>query len=86
VSELMILPSSALAYAKTVVRRKGHAAHPGSGPKGETCGSCEHRKSVQGGRKTFSKCELMRAQWTAGPGSDIRKKDPACVLWKAVGS
>lgn len=83
----MILPASALEYAdkhkQLHVRKKGHAGHPGAGPKGETCGSCTSRRSVQGGRKAYSKCELNRRNWTGGPGSDIRMRDPACEFWKA---
>lgn len=61
---------------------KGHAWKPGSGPMGETCGSCAHRVRLVGHRKTYQKCGLMRAHWTHGPGSDIRCCDPACREWK----
>ena len=82
-ADLMILPFSAVAYAETIARRRGHAGHPGRGPESETCGSCEHRTSVAGGNKAFSKCKLNEKNWTRGPGSDIRKKDPACEFWTA---
>lgn len=78
---LMVLPRSALDAA--LVKKRGHAARPGSGPKGETCGSCEHRVGVFGGRRTFSKCALRRAYWTHGRHSDISKKDAACSFWLA---
>ena len=61
----------------------GYAATPGSGPEGETCGSCNNfirRGSYSG--KEFFKCEIMRASWTFGVGSDIRKKSPACRRWE----
>lgn len=63
----------------------GYAKPPGSGPKGETCGSCEHytRVQVMSGR-FFRKCGLMEAHWTHGPGSDIKMKSPACSLWEAT--
>lgn len=80
--ELMILPASAIEYANSVTRRKGHAGHPGRGPKGETCGSCVSRVAVNGGAKAYSKCEMNRRNWTRGSGSDIRKRDPACEFWK----
>lgn len=32
--------------------------------------------------KTFTKCSLMRAHWTHGGGSDVRRKDAACLHWK----
>ena len=79
--DLFVLPQSALDYAKTVTAKRGHAGHPGRGPEGETCGSCLHRTSVQGGRKAFSKCKLNERNWTRGPGSDIKMRDPACELW-----
>lgn len=58
---------------------KGHAAAPGGGPKGETCGTCEHivRHTLA---KTYLKCGLIR--WTNGSATDIRAGDPACVRWE----
>jgi hypothetical protein len=58
----------------------GYAALPGTGPKGETCGSCRHLYRMQCA-KTYLKCELMRPDWTGGTGSDIRAKAPACRRW-----
>lgn len=62
--------------------KRGHANPPGTGPAGETCGSCEHlvRRRYAG---TFMKCALTRAKWTKGPGSDVRARDAACNLWEA---
>lgn len=80
--QLMILPASAL--LGTVVKRRGHAARPGTGPAGETCGSCEAYTRVEAGAGTYRKCLLAKPNWTCGPGSDIRKKDPACSFWKAT--
>lgn len=59
--------------------RGGYAAHPGTGPEGETCGSCRH---VTGHRRsrTYYKCGLV--QMTFGPGTDIRLKSPACWRWE----
>lgn len=76
---LMILPPQS---KPAPIRIKGHAALPGTGPAGETCGSCQHRASVMGGGKVFSKCALQRRQWTHGKASDIRRKDPACRMWQ----
>ena len=47
---------------------KGYAAIPGTGPAGETCGSCAHlvRKEMA---KVYRKCGLMQAHWTGGAGS-----------------
>jgi hypothetical protein len=59
----------------------GHAAQPGTGPKGETCGSCAwlYRKRLG---KTYRKCGLMEQHWTGGYGTDVRAKDPACSKWE----
>jgi hypothetical protein len=58
-----------------------HAATPGNGPQGETCGTCLHCSDVCYNTKTYFKCGKLRAHWTHGPGTDIRKKDPACIFW-----
>lgn len=59
----------------------GHAARPGSGPAGETCGSCAHlvRKKMA---KTYLKCGLMEAHWTRGGKTDLRARDAACAKWE----
>lgn len=56
----------------------GHAAPAGSGPEGKTCGDCAHYTRVEYHNKTYRKCGKVRAHWTHGPGTDIRRKDPAC--------
>ena len=60
--------------------RRGHADYPGTGPEGETCGSCTHlaRKQMA---KTYLKCKLMESKWTGGGGTDVRARDPACSKW-----
>lgn len=45
----------------------------------ETCGSCAHLV-VRSRNRTYFKCGLMPE--THGPGTDIRKKWPACTEWK----
>jgi hypothetical protein len=63
-------------------KKTGHAAPPGTGPEGETCGSCEHlfRNSMA---RTYFKCLLRRSTWTGGFGTDVRVRDPACKHWEA---
>lgn len=61
---------------------KGYATRPGSGPKGETCGTCEFAKKVNGGRRYYWKCWLVRQNWTSSYGTDIRLKSPACSRWE----
>lgn len=62
---------------------KGYAAQPGTGPAGETCGSCDHlvRKSLA---KVYRKCGLMRAHWTGGKATDVLASAPACRNWKPL--
>lgn len=61
---------------------QGYAAKPGTGPKDETCGSCDHlvRNRLA---KTYLKCSLMRRVWTGGRATDVKARSPACKFWKA---
>lgn len=71
---------------KTPARKNtGYAAPPGTGPEGETCKTCKHiyRKRLAG---TYIKCDLMRAIWTGGGGTDIKAGSPACARWEAPDS
>ena len=69
------------------LKRRGHAAQPGTGPAGETCKTCHHlARNVMYSGKAFSKCELEKARWTGGTGTDIRQRDPACLKWMAKGA
>lgn len=63
---------------------QGHAWTPGTGPAGETCGTCKHCYANELA-KTYYKCLLTRAFWTGGRKTDIRKRDPACKMWEAEG-
>lgn len=60
---------------------KGYAAPPGTGPASETCRTCNRSYQLNGGRRNFWKCELVKP--THGPGTDIRLKAPACKWWQA---
>ena len=65
------------------VHHHGHAAKPGTGPAGATCGTCRHRATVKiRSRRRFQKCILIRKNWTNGPGTDIRCKDAACQFFE----
>ncbi|MGY6257262.1 hypothetical protein ACXIVK_27775 [Paraburkholderia caledonica] len=60
----------------------GYAGSPGRGPAGETCRSCQHKRSTGSSTaRTYWKCGLMQAHWTGGPGTDIRMRSPACQFW-----
>lgn len=58
-----------------------YAAAPGTGPDGQTCGSCAHlcRKAMA---KTYLKCGLVQAKWTGGGGTDVKARSPACSKWE----
>jgi hypothetical protein len=61
--------------------KKGHVMPSGTGPEGETCGSCRHLfRNVMS--KTYLKCELNRAKWTGGAGTDVRAGDASCSKWE----
>jgi len=78
----VLTPSERKRLFKTV---KGslHAAKPGTGPEGETCGSCKHL-SRNRMAKTYLKCSLCRANWTGGSATDVKARDPACSKWEQV--
>jgi hypothetical protein len=78
--DLMVLPESAL-NARRLSRKHGHAAAPGAGPSGETCGSCAHLFRNQQA-KVYLKCGLMNAYWTGGYATDVRAGDAACRRWE----
>lgn len=57
----------------------GYPAAPGTGPTGETCGTCVHAVQVDG----FYKCKLIESKWTHGYGTDIKLKSPACSKFES---
>lgn len=59
---------------------RGYAFPPGTGPAGETCGTCAHlvRKQMS---KRYYKCGLRRREWTGGAATDVSVKSPACAEW-----
>ena len=69
-------------HVRTRSKKRGHAAPPGTGPEGETCGSCAHIVRAGSSKRIYMKCGLMRAVWTHGPGTDIRARDLACGKWE----
>lgn len=60
-------------------RVTGYAAAPGTGPEGETCGTCGNRTFVQYANRYY-KCSV--GYQSGGPATDIRLKSPACHFWK----
>lgn len=56
----------------------------GTGPEGETCGTCRfkvYRGNVAG---RYLKCELTQEHWTGGGGSDIKARWLACGKWEPI--
>jgi hypothetical protein len=67
---------------KHYVQQRGYAFHPGTGPAGETCATCQHIARFA----KFRKCNKAKAIWTGGPRTDILARAPACKYWeKAAG-
>jgi hypothetical protein len=60
----------------------GYAAMPGTGPVGETCGTCAHCVTRDRTKKTYWKCLLRVATWTCGRATDIVRRSPACHRWQ----
>ncbi len=79
---LMLFPShTGLVPVESFRPKRGlYAAAPGTGPEGETCGSCKHIMRM----KRYRKCRLVRALWTGGLGTDIKARSAACTKWEAA--
>lgn len=67
---------------KHYVQPGGYAFPPGTGPRGETCRTCQHKLSVDIGSRIVPKCELVRPNWTHSRRTDILVSSPACQYWK----
>lgn len=66
---------------KAPIARTGWADQPGSGPDGETCGSCTYCEAFHY-RKRYYKCAARDGDhWKGGRATDIRPLDPACSKW-----
>lgn len=65
---------------KHYIEPRGYNQPPGTGPAGETCGTCAY---IVGGRR-WHKCDLSRARWTHSRGTDVLVKAPACRKWSAT--
>lgn len=76
-------PVQTLPTGKHYTRPMGYRAMPGTGPVGETCGSCAHLAKVRMSR-SYPKCGLMRPVWTHGRGTDVLVRSPACSVWEAA--
>ncbi len=54
----------------------------GAGPDGSKCTTCTHLFRLLGNAKPYYKCDLRPL--TGGPGSDHRKRWPACARYAEV--
>jgi len=59
-------------------------ARVGSGPEGQTCGTCRHASAIDHNARRYYKCGKCRCYWTHGAGSDIKLKWAACREWQPV--
>ena len=73
-------PSDDTPRGKHYVEPRGHADRPGTGPAGETCGSCRHRYRNELQSKAVYKCSLV--EWTNGRATDILLRHRACSRWE----
>lgn len=81
VPEPHVYPKCGPQGGKHYIKQAGYVAQPGTGPTGETCGTCEHMAG-RGGR--YRKCQLNRARWTHGPKTDVLARSPACSKWEQL--
>lgn len=67
-------------------RVRGYADDPGTGPTGESCGSCTfiRRESNGSGNKRWAKCGHPLGYRSSCTASDIRAKAPACRHWEGA--
>jgi hypothetical protein len=61
---------------------RAHPYAPGSGPKGQTCGTCAKCVCRQFRHKRYYKCHVLMKTWTGGAATDIKLRDPACRSWE----
>jgi hypothetical protein len=64
---------------KHYVQPRGYYQPPGTGPAGETCGTCKHIWRDE----RWAKCGLSRGRWTNSRGTDVLVRAPACRRWEA---
>jgi len=79
---LMVMPPQSERSKIAALALTGlYADTPGTGPKGETCGTCKHlyRRALA---KTYLKCALTQHGWTGGGKTDVKARAPACSKWE----
>jgi hypothetical protein len=68
---------------RNYVKPNGYYFAPGTGPAGETCGSCAHCVRKHLSCRNVYKCWLNRDNWGGTRRTDILLVAPACKFWKA---
>lgn len=66
---------------KHYIEPRGYAFSPGTGPAGETCGTCRFYCSMNRGKR-FAKCEKARSSWTHSRRTDVLSRAAACKFWE----
>lgn len=67
---------------KHYIEPKGYACSPGTGPSGETCGTCKHYLRMGRSKHRFAKCGRNRHGWTHSRRTDILAGARACKYWE----
>lgn len=60
---------------------RAHPYPPGSGPPGQTCGTCA-KLCVRRYARNYYKCRVLMKHWSNGFGTDVKLKDQACMSWE----
>lgn len=66
---------------KAPIARDGWADKPGTGPEGETCGSCTYCEAFHYAKRYYKCSGRAGRHWQGGRATDIRPLDPACSKW-----
>ena len=74
----LVAPSPGPRGGMFYVAPEGYALSPGTGPEGQTCGTCTHRYTMLSGH---SKCALMGKVWDRTARTNILVKADACRDW-----
>lgn len=66
----------------STVHANGYAAKPGTGPAGESCGTCANcRMRHLSAQRRVYKCALAMSGWNSSRSSDVLIHSPACEKW-----
>lgn len=60
---------------------RAHPYPPGSGPRGQSCGTCA-KLCTREYRRKFFKCRVLMKHWTRTRATDVQLRDAACLAWE----